>query len=119
MKVSQAGEGECGGSGKEECEEPVSEMCSPKVLGVAMVTGRAAPPLIPMTCPVNPENKAPSVSLIAHLVPSSTSCPTILKDAFTHPHHLSLSFCGNALYSPESCSLLKKILQVSRVLIPV
>lgn len=49
MKVSQAGEGECGGSGKEECEEPVSEMGSPKALGVAMVTGRAAPPLIPMT----------------------------------------------------------------------
>lgn len=28
MKVSQAGEGECGGSGKEECGEPVSEMGS-------------------------------------------------------------------------------------------
>ena len=44
-----------------------------------MVTGRAVPPLIPMACPVNPENKVPSVSLIAHLVPSPTSCPTMLR----------------------------------------
>lgn len=28
MKVSQAGEAECGGSGKKECREPVSEMGS-------------------------------------------------------------------------------------------
>lgn len=81
------------------------------MLGVAVVTGRSIPFLIPKTYSVN-SKQGPTYSIHFPSIPFSHFLPSHIKDVSIHQYHPAFGLHGNPSYSPESYSLLG-IFQVS------